>query len=94
MADQPKDRAAAEFKKTQRTEDGRNALAISEAQAAATREKTARLRALRLARDGELPPAPPKRASAAKKKSAKAGKDSSAKLADWLDDQQKSGRNS
>jgi hypothetical protein len=92
MADQSRDKANAEFKKTQRS-DGKDALAIAEAQAAATREKTARLRALRLARDAALPPASPKRA-AAPKKSAKATKSASEKLSDWLQDQQKSGRNS
>ena len=94
MADQPKDRAATEFKKVQRTDDGRNALAISEAQANAMREKTARLRALRLARDAELPPPAPKQVPAAKKKGATARKKSSENLATWLDDQQKGGRNS
>jgi hypothetical protein len=85
MADHSKkDKANAEFKKAQRAEDGRSAMAEYEAQAAAQREKTLRLRALRLARD------------AAKKKSAKStksGKGSPAKLSDWLVDQQKSGRN-
>jgi hypothetical protein len=88
-----KDTANAEFKKAQRAEDGKSAMAEYEAQAAAQREKTARLRALRLARDAAMPVPPPKTA-AAKKKAPKSGKGSSAKLSDWLDDQQKSGRNS
>jgi hypothetical protein len=87
-----KDTANAEFKKAQRAEDGKSAMAEYEAQAAAQREKTARLRALRLARDAAMPVPPPK--AAAKKKSPKSGKGSSGKLSDWLDDQQKSGRNS
>jgi hypothetical protein len=95
MADHSKkDKADAEFKKAQRAEDGKSAMAEYEAQAAAQREKTLRLRALRLARDAELPVVPPKRPVAAKKKAAKPGKGSPAKLADWLENQQKSGRNS
>jgi hypothetical protein len=88
-----KDTANAEFKKAQRAEDGKSAMAEYEAQAAAQREKTARLRALRLARDAAMPVPAPK-ATAAKKKAPKSGKGPSAKLSDWLDDQQKSGRNS
>lgn len=94
MADQSKkDTANAEFKKAQRAEDGRKAMSDYEAQAAAERTKTARLKAARLARDAALPVTPPK-AAPKKKKSAKKGKGASGKLADWLDDQEKSGRNS
>jgi hypothetical protein len=93
MADQSKkDTANAEFKKAQRAEDGRKAMSDYEAQAAAERTKTARLKAARLARDAALPVAAPK--AAAKKKSVKKGKGASGKLSDWLDDQEKSGRNS
>ena len=88
-----KDTADAEFKKAQRAEAGRKAMSDYEAEAAAERAKTARLRAARLARDAALPPVPPK-AGVAKKRSAKQGKGASGKLSDWLDDQQKSGRNS
>jgi hypothetical protein len=95
MADNPK-KDAADFKKAQRAEDGRTAMAEYEAQAAAQREKTARLRALRLARDAAMPPPVPK--APAKKKSAKSGgksaKGAPGKLSDWLEDQQKSGRKS
>lgn len=94
MADHSKkDKANAEFKKAQRAEDGKSAMAEYEAQAAAQREKTLRLRALRLARDAAMPAVPPKAPTAAKKKSVKSGKGSPAKLSDWLVDQQKSGRN-
>lgn len=92
MADQSKkDKANAEFKKAQRAEDGKKALSDYEAQAAAERAKTARLREARLAREAALPPPVPK--AAPKKKSVKAAKGSSAKLSDWLDDREKGGRN-
>jgi hypothetical protein len=65
-----------------------------EAEAQAVRDKTARLRALRLARDAELaanaPPAPPKRA-ASKKKPARSG-EKGPSLSDWLSTQQTEGR--
>src|SRR5436305_5471598 len=49
MADNPKkDPAGAEFRKAQRAQDGKNALIEYEAEAAATRAKTERLRAQRL----------------------------------------------
>ena len=51
-AKQARDRAEAIFKKKQeRLRDGQTAMAEYEAARLATREKTARLRALRLARD-------------------------------------------
>jgi hypothetical protein len=51
-AHQARDRAEAIFKKKQeRLRDGQKAMAEYEATCLATREKTARLRALRLARD-------------------------------------------
>jgi hypothetical protein len=93
MADQSKkDTANAEFKKAQRAQDGKQAMLDYEAEAAATRAKTERLRALRLARDAALPPAQPKIAAVPKKKIAKPGKGAAGKLADWLDDREKSGR--
>jgi hypothetical protein len=95
MVDQSKkDKADAEFKKAQRAEDGKSAMAEYEAQAAAQREKTLRLRALRLARDAALPAAPIKKSAAAKKKAVKSSRGSPVKLAEWLEMQQKSGRNS
>jgi hypothetical protein len=45
------DRAEATFKKDQRARDGAKAMAEYEAGIAATREKTARLKALRLAKE-------------------------------------------
>jgi hypothetical protein len=80
------DRANAEFKKTQRDHDAKKATAEYDAEGAATRAKTERLRALRLARDAALPqPAP-----AAKK--AKPGKAKAASLSDWMDGESKDGR--
>jgi hypothetical protein len=48
------DRAELAFKKEQQLREGQQAMAEYEAACAATREKTARLRALRLARDAGL----------------------------------------
>jgi hypothetical protein len=54
-AKRARDRAEAIFKKKEkRLQEGQQALAEYEAARAATREKTARLRALRLARDAAL----------------------------------------
>ena len=69
MADHSKkDTANAEFRKAQRAQDGKSAMLEYEAEAAATRAKTERLRALRLARDAALPPEPVKAAAGSKKK--------------------------
>ena len=95
MADRSnKDEAQKQFAKVQRAEDGKKAMSDYEAEGAAMRAKTARLRALRLARDAEQaaaapPPAPAKKKKAAKgTKSAKADKGS---LSDWLKDREGSG---
>lgn len=94
MADS-KDKANAELKRAQRVAEGKSAMADYEAQAAAVREKMARLKALRLARDAAMPPPPPRKAPATKKKSAaKSTKGPAPKLAEWLEDQKKGGRNS
>jgi hypothetical protein len=94
MADHSKkDAAGAEFRKAQRAQDGKNAMLEYEAEAIAVRARTERLRAQRLARDAALPPATAKAAAAPKKKVNK-GKEQAGKLADWLDDQEKSGRSS
>jgi len=86
VAEKPKkDEAHAQFAKLQRADDARTAAAEYEAAAAATRAKTERLRALRLARDAAAPP------PAAPKRKAKT-KDKSIGLSDWLDDQAKEGR--
>ena len=78
VADDPKKNAAnKEFKKARQAEDGKRAMTEYENSAVASRAKTARLKALRLARDAELaaaaalaPPPAPKKKKAAKKKEA------------------------
>jgi hypothetical protein len=85
-----KDEAQAQFDKVQRANDAKRAVADYEAEAAAMRAKTAKLRALRLARDAELaaaaPPAAPKKKPAGKKKA------SSSTLSEWLERESNSGR--
>lgn len=55
MSDHTKNpRSEAQLKKLQRAEDGRKAMAEYEAEQAAIRAKTERLRALRLAREAEV----------------------------------------
>ena len=99
MADHSKkEQANAQFKKLQRSEDGKKALSEYESERIAVRAKTERLRALRLARDAAehaaALAAPPKAATAKKKKSATAAKKASASLSDWLKNQRASGHNS
>jgi len=50
-SDQARQRAENSFRREERAQDGRKAMAEYEAQARAIREKTARLKALRLAND-------------------------------------------
>ena len=91
MADDPS-KLRAEIRARQ-AEDGKKAMAEYEASAAATRAKTEKLRALRLARDAAEqsaePVAKPAKKKAAAKKKAKAP---AGKLSDWIDDQANSGR--
>jgi membrane protein involved in colicin uptake len=91
LADDPS-KLRAEIRARQ-AEDGKKAMAEYEASAAATRAKTEKLRALRLARDAAEqsaePVAKPAKKKAAAKKKAKAP---AGKLSDWMDDQAKSGR--
>jgi hypothetical protein len=98
LADEP-NKMRAEIRARQ-AEDGKKAMAEYEASAAATRAKTEKLRALRLAKEAaELaapkPPAKTKAKAGAKTgtKSVKKKKAPDGKLADWLDDQADSGRN-
>ena len=51
--DQARQRAERNFKKDERARGGRKAMAEYEVQARATREKTARLKALRLAKEAQ-----------------------------------------
>lgn len=62
-----KNLAQAQFAKLQRANDAKQAMADYEAEAVALRAKTARLRALRLARDAELAAAAPKKTKVARK---------------------------
>jgi hypothetical protein len=55
-ADEAHRRADALFKKEQQLRDGQQAMAENHADVRAMREKTARLRALRLARDAQKTP--------------------------------------
>ena len=52
-SDQARQRAERSFKKEQRAQDGRAAVTEYEAEARATREKTARLKALRLTKEAK-----------------------------------------
>jgi hypothetical protein len=92
-SDRVKDKASAEARKLQQAEDGKKAMLDYEAEAAAVRAKTERLRALRLARDAAMPPAPAKGRGASTKKSVKEPKAKAARpLSDWLEEQRKDGR--
>jgi len=82
-----KHEASAQFAKLQRAEDAKKAASEYETAAAALRAKTERLKALRLARDAAAPPV----AAAPKRKAKKKG--ASGTLSDWLDGQDKEGRN-
>ena len=53
-SDQARQHAERHFKKEQRAQDRRAAVTEYEAEARATREKTERLKALRLAREAEI----------------------------------------
>ena len=96
MADDP-NKVRAEIRARQ-AEDGKKAMAEYEANAAATRAKTEKLRALRLAKEAAdlaaPKPAPKAKAkSAAKPKATKKKKSPEGKLSDWLEGQAGSGRN-
>ncbi len=81
-----------QFKKVQRAEDAKKAMSEYEAGAAATLAKTARLKALRLARDAAVEQAPPKATASAKKKAAKQNSDKKPEtLSEWLKDRNGAG---
>jgi hypothetical protein len=93
LIDRPKkDDAQAQFKKLQRAEDGKKAMAEYEAESLAIRAKTERLKAARLARDAAAAKAPPKAAASPAKKPAKKAKGKSPSLSDYLKDQKTDGR--
>jgi hypothetical protein len=52
--DQARQRAEKSFKKEERAQDARKAMSEYESQALATREKTARLKELRLAKEAQV----------------------------------------
>jgi len=96
LADEP-NKMRAEIRARQ-AEDGKKAMAEYEASAAATRAKTEKLKALRLAKEAadEAAPKPPAKTKAKAKLGAKSTKKKKAapdgKLSDWLEDQSNSGR--
>jgi hypothetical protein len=96
LADNSKKLSAAEiqFKKTQQAIEGKQAMAQYEADAVATRKKTERLKALRLARDAEeaaaAPAVVPKKKKAAKKAKPVAARADT--LSEWWKDQKEDGR--
>lgn len=111
MTDTDKKPDAPALKSVRPEDDARKAVAEYEAQAIATREKTARLRALRLAREAEMAALEPQRkkpparkttsgsstgggrsSGSSSGKRGKAEKQSSGTLAQWLDQQNRSGR--
>jgi hypothetical protein len=101
--DSKKQQADAQFRKVQRAEDGKKAMAEYEAGVVAIRAKTEKLRELRLARDAADKAAAPAASAPAKKVAAKKGaakkgakkaKRPAGSLANWLDDQEAGGRNS
>ena len=93
MADEP-NKMRAEIRARQ-AEDGKKAMAEYEASAAATRAKTEKLKALRLAKEAAeaAAPKPPAKTKAKAKPGAKKKKAApEGKLSDWLEDQSNSGR--
>ena len=90
MADRSRTESAqAEFKKALRDQDAKKALSEYDAEGAALRAKTERLRALRLARDAAAPAPEP---AAKKTKAAKKKKVASGSLSEWLDGEKNEGR--
>jgi hypothetical protein len=91
-----RDPNAARDKAAQRALEGAKATALYEAESQAVRDKTARLRALRLAKEAadksaaDKAPAPKKAAKSAKKKPSK----SDESLSDWLKAEDGAGRRS
>jgi len=96
LADEP-NKMRAEIRARQ-AEDGKKAMAEYEASAAATRAKTEKLKALRLAKEAAeaAAPKPPAKAKAKAKPGVKSTKKKKAapegKLSDWLEDQSNGGR--
>ena len=89
--DSKKQQADAQFRKIQRAEDGKKAMAEYEAGANATRIKTEKLRQLRLARDAAEQAAAP--VKSIPKKRVKKAESPAGSLDTWLSGQSASGRN-
>lgn len=93
MADNKKTEAAnIQFKKAQRVEEGKKAMAEYESAAVALRSKTDRLKALRLEKEAADETALADPATATKKPARKA-KEKPASLSGWIKDQADGGRN-
>ena len=88
-----KQQANAQFRKAQQAADGKKAMADYEAEAAATRARTAKLRELRLARDAAEAAAAPAAPAPVKKAAKKKAKVPSGSLSAWLKDREDSGHN-
>ena len=88
-----KQQANAQFRKAQQAADGKKAMADYEAEAAAIRIKTAKLRELRLARDATTPPEAAAAPAAVKKGGKKKAKSPSGSLSAWLKGREDSGHN-
>ncbi len=94
MADNKKtDAANIQFKKAQRAEEGKKAMAEYESAAVATHAKTERLKALRLEKEAAEGTTPEEPAAATKKKPARKAKAKPASLSGWMKDQADGGRN-
>jgi hypothetical protein len=90
-SNEARDRANARFKKQQdRNHEGAKAKAAYEAEGQAMRDKTARLKALRLARDSSESPVAQEAAAPTKKPARKKGK--SVPLSSWLKGERGDGR--
>lgn len=97
MADRSaKNDTQAQLQKMQRAEDGKKAMAEYEAEGAAMRAKTEKLRALRLAKEAADAANAPKAKTGTKKAAGKKTKSkaAAAPLSDWLKDRETGGRNS
>src|SRR5262249_56814503 len=93
LADQGnRNQSHAPSKNAQGPADGRKAVADYEAEAAAIRAKTERLKALRLAKEAAEGTAAPKRAEPVSRRATRRGKAPSATLSEWLKDQERGGR--
>jgi len=86
--------ASAQFAKMRRANGASPEASEYETTVEALRAKSAKLKALRMARDAAAPPPAPKRKTASKAKSRTSSKTPSGSLSNWLDGQAKEGRRS